>query len=53
MKGLFTTVTNVNFNDQPLKTGGGPAICKKAIGGEIRDFDMPRDSGTPMKISAP
>ncbi|SDO17640.1 hydroxylamine reductase [Eubacterium maltosivorans] len=41
MKGLFTTVTNVNFNDPTIKKQVDDLHnLQKAIGGEIRDFDM-------------
>nr|WP_317417055.1 hydroxylamine reductase [Eubacterium callanderi] len=41
MKGLFTTVTNVNFNDPTIKKQVEDLHnLQKAIGGEICDFDM-------------
>nr|WP_195267956.1 hydroxylamine reductase [Eubacterium sp. 1001713B170207_170306_E7] len=41
MKGLFTTVTNVNFNDPSTKEQVTALHnLQKAIGGEVRDFDM-------------
>lgn len=41
MKGLFTTVTNVNFNDPTIREQVEALHnLQMAIGGEIRDFDM-------------